>query len=37
VVQARYGRGLVVAIGPHPERAPGPQELFWQALRDASR
>ena len=33
VIADRYGQGRVVAFSPHCERAPGPQELFWEAIR----
>jgi glutamine amidotransferase-like uncharacterized protein len=32
VVAGAFGDGRVVAFSPHPERAPGPQEAFWNAL-----
>lgn len=35
VLSANYGKGRVVVLGPHPERAPGPQPLFWTAIRFA--
>lgn len=35
VVSATYGKGRVIIIGPHPERAPGPQSLYWTAIRFA--
>ncbi|MDE0818895.1 MAG: BPL-N domain-containing protein [Pirellulaceae bacterium] len=33
VIAATYGKGRVVAFSPHCERPPGPQELFWRAIR----
>ncbi|MFZ4732679.1 MAG: BPL-N domain-containing protein [Pirellulales bacterium] len=36
VVSATYGSGRVVVFSPHPERAPGPQTLFWTAVRFAA-
>lgn len=35
VVSAERGKGRVVILSPHPERAPGPQQLFWTAIRYA--
>jgi glutamine amidotransferase-like uncharacterized protein len=31
-VAGSFGDGRVVAFSPHPERAPGPQEAFWNAI-----
>lgn len=36
VVASRFGAGRVVIFSPHPERAPGPQTLFWTAVRFAA-
>ena len=33
VIGSTYGKGRVVLFGPHCERAPGPQSLFWTAIR----
>jgi glutamine amidotransferase-like uncharacterized protein len=33
VIAVTYGKGRVVAFSPHCERPPGPQELFWEAIR----
>ena len=33
VIAVTYGKGRVVAFSPHCERPPGPQELFWRAIR----
>lgn len=33
VVAAEFGDGRLVLFSPHPERWPGPQESFWNAIR----
>ncbi|MBX9694563.1 MAG: hypothetical protein K2Z81_19405, partial [Cyanobacteria bacterium] len=33
MILGRYGRGLVLAISPHPEKTPGKQQLELHALR----
>jgi glutamine amidotransferase-like uncharacterized protein len=33
IVAAEFGDGRLVLFSPHPERWPGPQESFWNAIR----
>ncbi len=37
IVAAPFGGGRVVAFSPHCERHPGPQDLFWNAIRWAAK
>ena len=33
VIAGHYGKGLVIAFSPHPERHPGPQYTLWNSLQ----
>lgn len=33
IASSKFGKGRVVIFSPHCERAPGPQVLFWTAVR----
>lgn len=37
VIATTIGQGKIVLFSPHPERAPGPQEAFWNALTWTSK